>query len=33
MGNIVGPKLVPNSFLPGKVYRLMAGLGREEDEP
>ena len=33
MGNIVGPKLSPNTSPPEKVYHPQAGMGIIEDEP
>ena len=33
LGNIVGPKLSPNSLPPDKVFHPEAGMGIVEDEP
>ena len=33
LGNIVGPKLSPNSLPPDKVYHPEAGIGIVEEEP
>ena len=33
LGNIVGPKLSPNSLPPDKVYYPEAGIGIVEEEP
>ena len=33
LGDIVGPKLAPNSTPPDKVYHPKAGMGLLEEEP